>query len=68
MLNEALSIAIKRQYVGLPITEATASAVQAGLQVVTVQHGMPTKLTNEFRQDRVTFFVKEDKVVSFRIG
>lgn len=68
MLNESLAVAATENFMGLALTEATTKAQQLGLEIRVVQAGVPTKLTNDFRQDRITFTVNENKVVSFRIG
>jgi hypothetical protein len=68
MLNEALAIAVKQNFMGQPITEATAKATQLGMEVRVIQPGMPVPLTNDVKQNRVTFTVNEGKVVSFRLG
>jgi hypothetical protein len=68
MLNEALAIAVKQNFMGQPITEATEKAKQLGMDVRVVQPGMPVPLTNDVKQNRVTFTVSEGKVISFRVG
>lgn len=68
MLNEALAAAVRQNFMGLPITEATQKAQQLGMEVRVINEGTPTQLTNEFRHNRVFFTVREDRVISFRIG
>lgn len=68
MLNEALAVAVKQNFMGLPITEATSKAQQLGLEVRVIQAGVPVPLTNDVKQNRVTFMVNEGKVTSFRVG
>lgn len=54
-------------YQGMTVAEATNRATAAGFQVVTKVEGIQT-LTNEYRQGRITFTVKNGIVVSAVVG
>lgn len=69
MLNESMAAGIKKNFIGLPITEASMTAEQSGLEVCVVRPGMPVQLTNDVKPNRVTFVVNEQQtVVGFRVG
>lgn len=57
-----------QDFKNLTILEASNKAQQLGMDVVVIEAGTPAVLTNEFRKNRVTFSIKEGKVISFRIG
>jgi hypothetical protein len=54
-------------YQGMTVAEATNKATAAGFQVVTRVEGIQT-LTNEYRQGRITFIVRNGIVVSAVVG